>query len=254
MVPAADVARLVPANHRPGRLLWRFPDLDRPNLDIGELAMTALRQTAMNAETTIAFPKFSGVRCLMMPYIQGNPRSVPAEYATYSEIIRDVFIDRNAIGYLTIDESVAVAGRPHRGARATTSRALHTEAGRIPGKYYAWGGGWGSRHIVTLDGDVEILLANNLDGSCAIWDATHADTSLDGDIGHAAAQYPYLDAVMMNAGEVHQIGILTPHESLPVKETVKRQFLRIISSGVHGREPYFTENPLLRHGGDNRSA
>ena len=42
MVSAADVARLVPTNHRPGRLLWRFPDLDRADLDIGELAMTAL--------------------------------------------------------------------------------------------------------------------------------------------------------------------------------------------------------------------
>ena len=96
-----------------------------------------------------------------------------------------------------------------------------------------------------LESDVEILLANNLDDSCAVWDGKHEDTSLDGDIGYAASQYPYQCATMMKAGEVHRIGILTPHESLPVRQTFQRQFLRIVSSGVHGREPYFTENHLL---------
>lgn len=197
-------------------------------------------------ELKIDFPKFSGIRCLMMPYIQGDPDSVPEKYRPYAEIVRSAVIDRGDIGYLTIDESVAVAGKPHRGKRAQYARAIHTEVGRMPGRtYYAWGGGWASDHVVTLDGDVEILLANNLDDSCAIWDATHADTSLDGDIGHAAEQYRYSAAMMVKAGEVHRIGILTPHESLPMKETFQRQFLRIISSGVHGREPYFTVNPLL---------
>ena len=200
----------------------------------------------MKTDAHITFPTFSGIRCLMMPYIQGNPHSVPEQYNGYAEIIRNVFIEKGDIGYLTIDESVAVAGTPHRGARAKTNRALHTEAGRRPFKIYAWGGGgWGSRHCVTLDGDVEILLANNLDDSCAVWNATHENTSRDGDIGHASHQYPYKDATMMKAGDVHKIGILTPHESLPVKETFNRQFLRIVSSGVHGREPYFTENPLV---------
>lgn len=200
----------------------------------------------MKTDLTINFPKFSGLRCLMMPYIQGEPESVPKEYAAYADIIRNAVIDKGDIGYLTIDESVAAAGKPHRGKRAKYARALHTEAGRIPGRIYAWGGGgWASNHLVTLDGDVEVLLANNLDGSCAIWDAKHEDTSLDGDIGHEAHRYPYSAATMMKAGEVHVIGILQPHESLPVKETFQRQFLRIVSSGVHGREPYFTVNPLL---------
>jgi hypothetical protein len=68
---------------------------------------------------------------------------------------------------------------------------------------------------------------------------------LDGDIGHLADQYPYDKAVFMKTGEVHKIGILTPHESIPVKENTFRQFLRIVSSGVHGRESYFTVNPLM---------
>jgi hypothetical protein len=49
----------------------------------------------------------------------------------------------------------------------------------------------------------------------------------------------------MKAGEVHEIGILTPHESLPVMADFNRQFLRIVGSGVHGREEYFTQNSLM---------
>lgn len=194
----------------------------------------------------IEFPEFSDLRCLMMPYVQGDPDSLPDEYAAYREIVCDAYIAKGEIGYLTVDESVAHAGRPHRGARAKTSRALHTEAGRRPGEIYAWGGGkWGGGVDVTLERRVEILLANNLDDSCAVWDAAHEDTSNDGDIGHAAGLYPYRDATLLKAGEVHRIGILTPHESLPVSRTCRRQFLRIVGSGVHGREPYFTRNPLM---------
>ena len=218
---------------------------------------------------TIEFPEYSGLRCLMMPYIQGDPTSVPDTYQSYAKIIKTAFFKKGDIGYLTIDESVALKNTPHRGSRAKTNRALHTEAGRSPNKLYTWGGGWGGSYIngwgnkqiisgwgqpvntwggsytVTLDHDVEVLLANNIDDSCALWNAVHENTSIDGDIGYAASQYPYKDAIMMKAGELHRIGIFTPHESLSLKETVQRQFLRVVSSGVHGREKYFTVNPLV---------
>lgn len=187
---------------------------------------------------------------MMMPYIQGRADSVPPAYKTYRDIIENVFVKKGDIGFLTIDESVVLAGKPHRGARAKSARALHTEAGRDPvNNINRWGSPvphWGSTKQVTLESDVSILLANNLDGSCAVWDALHEDTTLDGDIGHAADEYPYESAVLMRAGEVHKIGIFTPHESLPVKQDFQRQFLRIVSAGVHGREPYFTQNPLVQ--------
>jgi len=193
---------------------------------------------------TIIFPDFLGIRCLMMPYIQGDPDSIPDCYAPYRGIVSSSYLNEGDLGFLTIDESPVSKGTPHRGARAKFGRALHTEAGlhSLNGTY-KWG--WGSSHQVTLDPDVEILLANNLDGSCAIWETEHADTSVDGDIGDKAYMYPYADATFMRAGNVHRIGILTPHESLAVGEDVDRQFLRIVGSGVHGREPYFTVNPLL---------
>ncbi len=197
---------------------------------------------------TINFPQFSGIRCLMMPYIQVDPDSIPREYSKgYEEILINNYIEKGKIGFLTIDESFVKGGNAHRGMRAKYDRALHTEAGIHPDKVCAWGGtGWGSSHRVTLNRDVQILLANSIDESCAVWDNTEIDTTLDGDIGHLSEKYPYSDAVLMRAGDVYKIGILTPHESLPVKQDTNRQFLRIVSSGVYGREPYFTENPLFK--------
>lgn len=196
----------------------------------------------------IEFPTFSGIRCLMMPYVQGRPETVPYEYrAGYESILESIFLKEGDIGFLTIDESRATKGTPHRGARAKFGRAIHTEAGRRPGIVYAWGGGgtWGDSPTVTLDRGVGILLANTVDRSCAIWSGEQEETSEDGDIGHLADQYPLSAATLMLAGDVHEIGILTPHERLPVETDVDRQFLRILSSGVHGREPYFTENRLM---------
>jgi hypothetical protein len=208
----------------------------------------------------IKFPAFSGLRCLMMPYVQGDPGSVLEQYLPYREIISSVFFRKGDVGFLTIDESVAKAGTPHRGARAKFGRALHTEAGLLPDGVCAWGGPtpvWGGTvpkpkpkpepkpNYVTLDRDTEVLLANNIDNSCAIWDTEHPNTSPDGDIGDQADKYPYYKATMMKSEEVHKIGIFTPHESLPVLADVQRQFLRIVSKGVYGREPYFTENPLF---------
>jgi hypothetical protein len=203
-----------------------------------------MKQSAINTGRVIAFPQFTGIRCLMMPYIQGQPNSVPEMYAPYHGIIESVFFKKGDIGFLTIDESPVFKGKPHRGDRARCARALHTEAGRHPvGGNLQWG--WGCNGRIVLDRETQILLANNLDHSCAVWDAEQEDTSRDGDIGYLADVYPYESAVFMKAGEVHQIGILTPHESLPVESDFNRQFLRIISSGVHGHEDYFTVNPLV---------
>lgn len=195
---------------------------------------------------TVTFPEYSGVRCLMMPYIQGDPDSVPDGFEAYHDTIATFFLDAGEIGFLTIDESPVAAGTPHRGDRAKFGRALHTEAGLCGCGIHRWGTPtWGGRHNVTLDPDTKILLANSIANSCAIWDVVHPDTSTDGDIGDMAHMYPYDEAEFMAAGEARCIGILTPHESIAVQTDVDRQFLRIMGSGVHGREPYFTTNPLL---------
>lgn len=197
---------------------------------------------------TFTFPEYTGTRCLMMPYIQGDSTSLPERFQAYAPFVDEYALEPGQIGFLTIDESPAKAGIPHRGARAKFGRALHTEAGMARG-HYCWGTPrWGfndNEWNVTLDFDTRVLLCNNIDSSCAVWDAVEHHTSPDGDIGDRAEQYPYEDAHFMDAGEVVEIGILTPHESMPLRTDSNRQFLRIVSSGVHGREPYFTSNPKV---------
>ena len=60
----------------------------------------------------IKFPQFSAIRCLMMPYIQGEPDSLPELYAPYRDIVSSLFYEKGDIGFLTIDESPVVAGNP----------------------------------------------------------------------------------------------------------------------------------------------
>jgi len=180
----------------------------------------------------------------MMPYIQGDRYSVPDFCDSYRDIIESLFLQKGDIGFLTIDESFVTRGKSHRGQGSKYSRALHTEAGK-EGNVYKWGLKWGDDINVKLDRSVKILLANNLHNSCAIWNEECENTSLDGDIGHIANDYPYDKAIFLKADEVCEIGILTPHESIPVQQDFNRQFLRIISSGVYGREEHFTRNPIL---------
>ena len=49
---------------------------------------------------TITFPLFKGVRCLMMPYIQGRPESVPEQYRTgYENIIEALYFKPGDVGF-----------------------------------------------------------------------------------------------------------------------------------------------------------
>ena len=183
----------------------------------------------------MSFPEYTGLRCLMMPFIQGDPSSVPPEFSAYAALA----IEPGEIGYLTVDESETVGGRPQRAKRAKHARAIHTEAGVVEGRL-----AWGGSTRVTLDPDTRVLVASNVGGSCAVWDEAYRNTTSDGDIGHASDAFPYESARILAAGEVATFGVLTPHESLPVPHGTRRQFVRVVGNGVHGREDYFTMNPL----------
>lgn len=200
----------------------------------------------------MAFPDYVGARCYMMPFIQGRGESLPEEYASYARIVDDFVIpgEEGQIGYITIDESFVDAGKSQRGY-GSGERTIHTEACLSNGAL-TWGQptpSWGPSPMVLLDPDLRVLIANSIADTCMVWDVAVQDTTPDGDLSLRAAEFPREVGKLMAAGEVLEIGIFTPHECIPQKQSGQRQFFRIVGKGVHGREDYFTRNALLERQG-----
>jgi hypothetical protein len=201
----------------------------------------------------IIFPEFTGVRCYMMPFIQGRADSLPQEFQQYSDIIEKLVLDgqEGEIGLITIDESPVNAGKSQRGYGAG-ERTIHTEACRSLDTL-SWGppeptwgrSGPGMSAPVLLAPDLRVLIANSIEDTCMVWNVAVEDTTPDGDLSMRASQFPRETGRMMGAGEVMEIGIFTPHEPIPQKESGNRQFFRIVGKGVTGREEGFTRNEHL---------
>lgn len=200
----------------------------------------------------IEFPKFSGIKCSMMPFIQGNSSSLPDKYKSYSKIIEENYIEKGEIGYLTIDESFVNSGESQRGYNHKgIKRNVHIEVGRF-GDKNRWGGSgggvsWAGKNQTFLSDDTMVLIANSISDTCRVWDTKELSYTDDGDLSEYIDKYPESTGIMLKSGEVAKISIFTPHECVIQKESGFRQFFRIVGKGVSGREEYFTINPLLNY-------
>jgi len=185
----------------------------------------------------------------MMPFIQGDPNSLPEIYKPYSEIIRDNYLQKGEIGFLTLHESFVEANKSQRGYNSKgIDRNIHIEVGHTGSDFY-WGssGGssWGGKKNAILAPDTEVLIANSLSDTCKYWPVKELRPTPDGDLSDYINDYPEDTGVLLKAGEVAKISIFTPHEVIAQKVASIRQFFRIVGRGVTGREPYFTINPIL---------
>ena len=214
----------------------------------------------------IEFPIFTGVKCNMMPFIQGDPSSLPKEFRSYSDIVKNNYLEKGKIGLITIDEAYVDAGKSQRGYNSKgINRNVHIEVGHV-GEITAWGdvsvgwgsqptptptvgwgsgSGWGGRARVILDRNTKVLIANSISDTCKLWDTEDLRYTRDGDLSEYINDYPEDTGILMKAGELARIGIFTPHECITQREPGNRQFFRIVGEGVTGREDYFTINPLL---------
>lgn len=197
------------------------------------------------------FPKPSDTNVLMMPYVQGDPDSLPDGLEAYHDFVSGFAFKVGKRGYLTINESFVDAGDSQRGY-GNGERTLHTEGCKY-NRWTAWNApvklGWGDttgwgRSGVLLDSDLQVMVGNSITGTCAVWDAEEQPTT-DGDLGRLADKYPRSEARILKAGEIVEFGIRTPHECIPQKESGIRQFVRIVGDGVHGRAPNWTVNGRL---------
>lgn len=198
---------------------------------------------------TIQFPAMTGIKCNMMPFIQGDSSSLPEIYQPYSKIINENYLEKGEIGFLTIDESFVNAGESQRGYNSKgISRNVHIEVGHVQG-LNRWGGGsgngWGGRVDTLLEDSTMVLIANNISDTCRVWNTFERRFTNDGDLADYITDYPEETGILMKAGEVAKISIFTPHECISQTKPGNRQFFRIVGKGVHGRENYFTINPLV---------
>ena len=112
----------------------------------------------------IQFPEFTGIKCNMMPFIQGEDSSLPEIYKPYSKIINENYLERGEVGFLTIHESFVEANKSQRGYNSKgINRNVHIEVGRHH-KINCWGGSggssWGGRYKTLLEDTTMVLIAN----------------------------------------------------------------------------------------------
>jgi len=195
--------------------------------------------------STIEFPSFTGISCNMMPFIQGDPNSLPDPYKPYAHIIEENFLEKGEIGLLSIQESYVESNTSQRGYNsAGIPRNVHIEVGRGNG-YNRWGSSWGGRDLTRLEDSTMVLIANSISDTCRVWNSKDLRYTPDGDLSEYIEDYPEESGIMLKSGELARISIFTPHECVAQKHSGYRQFFRIVGMGVKGREPYFTINPLI---------
>lgn len=197
----------------------------------------------------VEFPEPSGISINMMPFIIGDPDSIPAKFRQYWPMIEacpGLHREAGYIGYLTLQESWVESGRSQR------RPGLHLET---PGLVMSKGGEtavdtWGMGDIG--DGNEligGIYMASNLSDSCRVWNVQVKQpenmVGANGDIEHLREILGCDEGILVKSGELVWLTDTTPHESLPMPEETYRQYFRLVTSAVSlWYDDHSTKNPL----------
>lgn len=190
---------------------------------------TSVYRKVWNAGALV-FPEFTGERVMMMPVILGDLRGVPRQYHDLAESLYGVTESRHIgnVGYLTIDERVLNPGETLR------RPGLHVD-GYYQGRSGAWGGGgsWGSvgNGMLTISSTAHCrAYLGEIDG-------------IPGNEGECSHLVMPNNGEVFGAGEIYWVDGACVHESLPVTERTRRQFVRL---SMPSNGPWFegyTPNP-----------
>ena len=180
--------------------------------------------------TPIKFPEYTGLRIMMMPVILDSWLGIPPNYYGLVQRLYDVMESRfkGEIGYLTIDEQELEPGETLRRG------GLHVD-GYYHGRCGAWGGGggWGS----VGNGMLTISSTPHCKAYLGTFNGKPGD---EGECDHLILPN---EGEIFDAGHIYWVDGACVHESLPVTENTKRQFVRL---SMPNNGPWFegyTENP-----------
>lgn len=202
----------------------------------------------------ITFPRPNNRNVNMMPFIYGDPESLPEDLRCYSHCIGACTIsisEKGKVFYLTVHESCVKADRTQR------REGLHIEAPGVfplsgqnapefsPGREHHWGGGhfYGPDHY-----EGGIYFASSVGNTSRIYDAI-VDKSIPGIVdAHGSCEHlrPLINHTGVNLEEGQLIWMTdrTPHEALPQQVTGPRTFFRLVTSEIsHWFAKHSTANP-----------
>ncbi|CAB3991347.1 Hypothetical predicted protein [Paramuricea clavata] len=237
---------------------WKSRIKKEEEADTSYVSFVKLRtQAVFPKDVVVVFPKPCKININMMPFVMGRDfreTRLPKYLLHYwDQIIKHCIMDSEVgkIGYLTIHESYVDEGTSQR------RPGIHTESpgvvmlkdskGCVMKKYFGWGG----RYIKKTELEGGIFMASNVENSCRVWNCEILRPEVDsldvvgkhGDIEHLREFLP-ADSETMTAGRVYWITDRTPHESLPLKKGIYRQFFRLVTSLVTAWfEDHSTKNP-----------
>lgn len=182
----------------------------------------------------ITFPEPAGTRIMMMPFHLHNLDTVDKNGLVswknaLSELVK-VSPVKTGTAYLTIDEGLVQKGNTQR------RPGLHVDGVGPKGEYGGWGGGgnpWASRGM---------LVASSVFG-CRAWKKEFFGfPNENGDCSHLEEQCMEEDEIKMLPNKIYFCSPLCVHESVPMTETIYRQFVRLsLPSDAAWYEGY-TEN------------
>lgn len=201
----------------------------------------------------ITFPKPTGIKINMMPFYLYKKETLPVEYHDYWNIIKGCICrdategtDRNNIkAYLTIEEGFVETGKTQRrpGLHIDSTRSFCNKSTNKT-YFWHWGGG-----CVGSDNKFHggIYLASNIDDSCAIYPCVLTnphEISMDG--GNIENLRGLVgDPIYTKKNELYWITDCVPHEAIPMKANVHRQFFRLVVGEISvWYSQHSTPNPL----------
>lgn len=191
---------------------------------------------------TLNFPAPTNIQINMMPFVMGDPSSLPPQLHAYLPFVEQALQvvpgERGKIGYITIEESWVEAGATHRRSGLHTDRHPDAMRGGV-GIPTQWGG--------NIAGRGGIFLGSNVANSCAIWDLDVDEPGPHGNCEHLRESLleEGVKPRVMLPSRLYWMSDTIPHESLPLKERTFRQFFRLVTSRVsHWFKKNSTANPL----------
>jgi hypothetical protein len=185
----------------------------------------------------VAFPRPQNINVNMMPFVLGDPDSLPEELRAYQPLIDACEVEaaeQGSVCYLTISETAVQPGSSQRRGGAHTERHPNVSWG---------GGGWGGgRHDGRRHGG--LYIASTMEATTAVWDARIENPGPGGDCSDRLEELG--ESSLLDANQLVWLTDATPHASLPVPRAGTRQFFRLVTSQIDlWYEDHSTANALV---------